>query len=891
MNAFRQLLFRLRHTFARRHQEEEMAEELRHHLELRAERNIARGMSADDAREAAHRAFGGIEQVKERARDQHRARWLENVGRDVTHGMRTLRRYPLYAFTVVATLALCLTATLTIYSVVDAVLIRPLPFSDADRLVTVFNSYPGAGYPRGGASLPNYFERRHALPALASVAMITAGDTVVGEPGRPERVRIGRITPEFFSALRVPLVAGRTFTEAEFDYGAAQVAILTDDFWRSHFAADPDVIGKTFLNDDVPTTVIGLLPPKFRYVGIEAQFFRPFAHDPGQRHPKHRHENSGQMIARLAPGATVEQAQAQLDGFNAREMNDSADPTSGSLKGWGYHSVVRPLQADFVEAVKPTLLVLLSGALFMLLIGVGNVANVMLVRALARAREIAVRQALGASHFDIARTFFAETAFLTAVGAAIGIAASAVTIRLVGHLGADQLPVGSVIEFNPRMAVCGALIGLAVTAVLSTLVLLFTVRRHASNVLIGDLRTGTSTRAAQRLRHGFIVGQIGLAFVLLTGAALLGVSLRRVLEAPKGFNPDQVLTGKIALPWKRYPTKANGVSGAERLLATVQALPGVTHAALNNSMPFTGMVSGIPVTIEPSSATAVSEPMRAHHRSGVTPDYWATMNIRLQQGRLLEPDDAERSPTVCVVDEALARRYWPDQNAIGRRLCFGTTFNPNDALTIVGVVASVKQNDLGEADNFGMLYLPFRKFSTSFFYLVVRSSVPPSQLVPMLRKAILQLDPELPLDDVQPLQLRIDRSMATRVSPTLIAALYAATALLLAGVGLYGILAFGVAQRTREFGVRIALGAAPRDVLRLVLRQGAWMVAAGLGVGTLAALAATRYLRSLLFEVSTNDPQTFVTVALGVAAVALIASLIPARRATRVDPNIALRVE
>lgn len=804
------------------------------------------------------------------------------------YALRSLARTPGFTFTALATLALCLGANLTIFAIVDAILLRPLPFPEANRLVTVINSYPNAGYPRGGASIANYFDRRDAIPAFTSVSLISPGDTVIGQPGSPQRVPIARITPEFFTTLGEPLALGRSFTEAELSYAGAQVAILTDDFWRVHFHGDPNVLGKTFLNDGVPVTVVGVLPPGFRFLSSKAQFFRPLAHAPADREPNKRHASAGEMVARLAPNATLAEAQAQIDALNARQTSD--DPMSGALKSWGYHTFLRRLHEDHVTAIKPTLVLVQTGALFLLLIGLINLANLLLVRASNRTKELAVRQALGAGARHIVCDVFAETTLLALGGGVLGLLLGAFGVDLVRRLGSDQLPLGATVSFDARIAAGGLLVTFAAGALLALPVIWFSLRAKLAPSLQLESRGGTAARPAQRLRHGFVVVQVALAFVLLSGAALLGLSLQRVLETPTGFSTEGVLTGQISLPWKRYPDQAAGLASAERIVATIRALPGVTHAALNNSMPFTGRVSGMPISIEGGTASATAA-MRAEHRAGVSSDYFAAMGIPLVRGRLFEDADSRRTATVCLIDQTMADRYWPGADPIGRRLAFNSTFTEKDAATIIGVVGNVKQNQLGESDGFGMIYLPHAKFPTNFFYLVVRSSLPFEAIAPSIRKAVLELDPELPIDDLRPLQTRIDDSLVARRSPALLAGLFASLALLLAGIGLYGVMAYTVAQRTREFGIRLALGAQHGALLRMVLRQGIRLAAIGLVSGLALSLLLGDALSSLLFGVTAHDPLALATVAALLAFIAAAACFLPARRATKVDPMIALRAE
>ncbi len=801
---------------------------------------------------------------------------------------KSLLKSPGFTGTALATLALCLGANLTIFALVDAILLRPLPFPDASRLVTLVNSYPNAGYPHGDASIANYFDRRHSLPALASVSFISQGDAVIGDAGSPRRVPVAEVMPEFFATLGVSLALGRSFSENELSYGTDHVAVLTDEFWHEHFAGDPHVLGKTFLNDGVPVTVIGVLPAGFHFLSSGAQFFRPLSYEAYQRQPNNRHNNEGVMIARLAPDATLAEAQIQVDAFNVAQSAD--DPKRSLLPGWGYRTLVRSLHDDHVSTLRPMLLLLQAGALLLLLIGLVNLANLFLIRACGRARELVIRKALGAGTGHIIREIVTETMLLALGGGMLGLLLGDFGIDLARHLGASQLPLGAAISLDAGIATAGFLTTLATGIILALPLIWFNLHAKPNSGLQFEPRGGSASRSAGRLRNGFVVVQVSLAFVLLSGALLLGLSLERVLATPTGFRTERVLTGMITLPWNRYPGRTVQRAFSDRLLATIRSLPGVTQAAINNSMPFTGRVAGAPVSIEGRPAEA-GETVRAQHRSGVTGDYFAAMGIPLLRGRFLDEADDQSPTTVCLIDQTMAERYWPGADPIGRRLAFDATFTEKEAATVVGVVGNVKQNELGENDGFGMAYFPFTKFQSNFFYIVVRTNLASSTIAPSIRKAILQLDPGLPIDDLRPLQTRIDDSLAARRSPVLLAGLFAGAALLLAIIGLYGTMAYAVAQRTREFGIRLALGAQRGAVLRMVLREGVRLAAIGLVAGVVTSLLAGRVLASLLYGVTAHDPLALAAVAALLALVALFACLLPARRATKVDPMIALRSE
>jgi predicted permease len=823
------------------------------------------------------------------SRPDRGAGWLDGLGRDLRHSVRMLLKQPGFAATALATLALCIGANVAIFAVVDAVLLRPLPFPESERLVSVFNAYPRAGVERSSSSVANYYDRRSAIKAFAGVATYSEGSVIVGDAGAPQRVPIGRVTPDFFATLGVPLAMGKTFTDAEMAYGPDEVAVLTDAFWRNHFNADPNVLGRKFFNDGLAVTVIGVLPRDFRFLSSRAQFFRPGSHFPDQKDPKNRHNNNAEMLARLAPGVTLADAQAQIDAFNAQQLTD--DPVASLVKGAGYRTTVHSLHADHVRTVKPMLALLQGGVLFLLLIGAVNLANLLLIRASGRLKELAVRQALGATRWHIAREVSVETVLLAVTGGVLGLALGAVGIRLLATLGTDRLPLGATIQFDGRVAAISLIGAFVVGALLAVPVIWLNLHAKLAPSLQIETRGGTSSRAAQRVRHGFIIAQVALAFVLLSGAGLLGVSLKRVLETHAGFNPDNLLTGQIALPWKNYKDDASRLAFVERLLPALRALPGVTQVAINSGLPFSGSGTNDSAVALEGQLIKSGESIRAHYLSAATSEYWAAMNIPLVRGRLLEDADNQRKQRVCVVDQAFADRYWPGADPIGRRLTTGAAFKEEEATTVVGVVASVKQKELAETLGHGAIYFPYAKFNANSFALVMRTSLPPASLAATVRKTILQLDPELPIDDLRPMQARIDESLIARRSPAVLAGVFAGVALLLAAIGTYGVLAYAVTQRQREIGVRMALGALPQQVRMQFLRLGAKLLLAGVALGALGGWAAGRAMQSVLFEVGPARAEIFVLTAAVMAVVVLLASLLPSQRAARVSPMEALRAE
>ncbi len=810
---------------------------------------------------------------------------------DLKFAFRQLLKNPGFTAVAVLTLGICIGANLTIFAVIDAVLLRPLPFPESDRLVTMFNSYPKMGQDRGDSSYPNYYSRRGSLAAFSQVAAFRDTTAVVGEAGSTELTEISRISPEFFTALGVQPSLGRAFTEEEMTYQTDGAVILTDEYWRQKFNADPGVLGRTLRVDGLSKTIVGVLPPNFRFLSSKAQFFHPLSSDPDERDIQRLHSPSVTLIARLKPGAVLAQAQAEIDAHDAVMARDFPDAKIAADAG--YRTVVRPLHADHVASVRPTILLLQAGVFSLLLIGGVNLANLFLIRASGRARELAIRLSLGASRRHVVRQVMVETVLLAFVGGWLGLAVGAGGIRLLTVLGVDQLPLGAQIAFDGRLAFV-ALVGAVLSGIAVGLpVAWFNLRGHPAHALQSDSRGGTTSHAAQSLRHGFIVAQIALAFVLLAGAGLLGLSLKRVMSVSPGFRPDHVLAGRITLPWKNYPGGPPRLAFADRLVEAAGQLPGVVAAGVITDVPLNGSHDYDVMTVD-GHEPEPGAPLVLHHIYWTAGDYFTAMGIPLRAGRFLERADSHREGRVCVVDEDFAGAYWPPGEAIGKRVFRGPPEQRPDSegFTIVGVVASVKQTELTDAKAGRAIYFPYRRDQAdSRIFLVACTSFPPESLGLTLQKTVRQLDPELPVYDLRSMEVRIADSLIVRRSPALLAGIFAGVALLLAAIGTYGVLAFAVAQRCREVGVRMALGALPRQIGRHFLAMGLRLLAAGIFLGVPGALLAGRVMQSVLFNTPPIHIPTLLVTALVLGAVTVFACLLPSHRASRVDPMEALRAE
>jgi predicted permease len=812
---------------------------------------------------------------------------------DLRFAFRQLCKAPAFTVTALATVAICLGASLAIFAVSDSILLRPLPFPQSDRLVTIFNTYPKAGVEDDGSSLTNYYERRGNIPAFLSLSIFRYGSEVVGETGSTQQEELMRVSPDFFTTLGINLAMGRTFSESETitpveDRG---VAMLTDAYWRQRYNADRNVLGRILRVNGVPRKIVGVLPPGFRFLSSEARFFLPLTSRLQERTPQQRHSGGGgtHMIARLKPGATIAEAQSQIDAHNAAVAKD--DPEAKMMADAGFRSPVLPLHADYVRSIRPTLLLMQGGVFFLLVIGAVNLVNLLLIRASGRAKEMAIRQSMGASRGHVVKQVMTETVLLTLVGGLLGLVVGAWGIRLLEILGADRLPLGAHIAFDGWLASIGLVGAILLGVVLALPIAWFNLSSHLATALQSESHAGTISRAAQRLRHGFIIAQIALAFVLLAGAALLGLSLKKVMAVSPGFRADHVLTGQFTLPFGKYPDNSSDrVAVLDRLLEVIDRQPGVAAAGTITNVPLSGDNGKTAVTPK-GYVLQAGESLHGHYSYGVTGDYFTALGIPLREGRFLNSADSHRAERVCVVDEDFARRYWPKGGALGQRVFQGNDSDDAKLFTIVGVVGAVKQAELTEPQGQGAVYLPFHYRDAWNIFVATRTSQRPEAFADSLRKLVRAADPELAIDDLRSMGARIDDSLIARRSRALLAAIFAGVALLLAAIGTYGVLSYAVAQRRREIGIRMALGAQKKQIGARFLSLGLRLLAAGVFLGLIGAWVAGRAMQSVLFGVPTLHIAALFVTALVMGVVSLVACLIPARRATKVDPMIVLRAE
>lgn len=815
--------------------------------------------------------------------------------RDLRHTVRALARSRGYSTTVLATLALCLGVTVAAWSVFDSVVLDPLPLHEPERLVRLDNAYPGAGVERASNGVPDYYDRQRDVPALGELAIFRTQGSTLLHGDVPERVSAMVATPSLFDVLEVTAHRGRLFTEEDGEVGNEEKVVLSHGLWQRLFGGEEAALGRDLRLDGTSHRIVGVAPPGFQVPPYEADLWVPAAFTPEDRADERRHSNSWQMVGRLAPGSSVVQVQAQVDALNERNL-ERFPQLATLLEDARFHTVVNPYQEELVRDIRPRLALLLGGALFVLLIGVVNVANLVLIRSSAKRRELATRSALGAGRGRLAGQLVLESVLLALVGGALGVLAGFWGLELLGALGADEIPRGAEIALDAQaIAVAGAA-ALAIGAILGLIPGFQAFRDDLSTIFREEGRTGSAGRGAVLARHGLVAAQVAFACVLLAGAGLLLASFSRLVAVDPGFEPEGVLTARVALPEVRYPDGAAQRAFAERWLERVRAVPGVEAAGLTDSIPFGGDTSSSVITVE-GYTLKPGESVRAPFRRIVSPGYFEAMGIRLLRGRDFDSRDTADARQVVIVDEWLAEKYWPGRDPIGGRLVMGVpgVFEEGAEVewkTVVGVVEEIRVTDLAGESVQGAYYFPFSQEPGGYMTLAAASSTgDPEAVAPALRDVLRDLDPELPLYGVEPLAASIDEALVEIRLPMVLAAVFAGLALFLAAVGIYGALAYAVVQRTREVGVRLALGSTPSEIFRLVLRQGLAILGAGLAAGLAGALWLARTLEGLLYGVGAFDPGVLLSVAGLLALVVVAASVVPARRATRVDPVVALAAE
>ena len=881
------LPLRFRSLFHRRRLDHDLDEELRDHIAQKTAAYVAKGMSPEEARRAALIDLGGIEQAKEQCRDTRRVRWLQDLLQDLRFALRMLRKSPGFTAVAVLTLALGIGANSAIFTFVKSTLLQRLPVRADNRLVVIWVNNLKAGWSRIGPAGQDYLDWKEDQPkSFEDLFLFEHGSGTVTGGGEPEQVAGLRVTTNFGDFFGIKPILGRMFQVEE----AAlrhNFAVLAYRYWQRRYAADPSVIGRTLTLNGEPYTIIGVLPPNLNVL-FPVDVVVPFDTDWLKRV-----DSDLGVLGRLKPGVTPKQASTEMNVI----MQSVARQRPSRI---GYGAVLVPLEAVRMEYIRPALLVLLGAVGFVLLIACANVANLLLSRAVRRQREVAIRLALGAGRIRLMRQFIAESLLLAVLGGLAGLFLATWSTNLWARYMPARIPVPNAADqvVLPSVHLDGGaltftLIISLLTGIIFGLAPAFQSLRCNVNEFLKDGERGfLAGRRGQRTRSALVIMESALAFVLVIGAGLALKSFSRLLATSPGFHTDHLLTLRIKLPNDakdspyRDPLKQQ--AAFQDFLAKIEALPGIESAAFTEIVPLSqdDMDMGF-FTIKDAPPLAPGVRLSADFRD-VTQSFFRTMGIPLIQGREFTAGDNLQNPRVVLIDESFARHYFPNQDPVGRSLQFGASAHA--VREIVGVVGEVRDTGLSQQPR-PTVYFPALQSANQTMSLVVRTELPPAAVVPAIKNAIWSVDSNQPIFNIRPMsEILFEMTSAQRIA-TVVLDIFAFLALALATIGIYGVTSYVVGQRTHEIGVRMALGAQHGDVLRLVIGQGVRLVLCGVGVGLLSALALTRLMSSLLYGVRATDPVMFVVVAILLILVALAACYIPARRAMRVDPMVALRYE
>jgi len=889
---FSDLTFRLRALFRRGAVEAEMDEELRSHFEKQVEKLVTAGLSREEAVRRARLEFGGHEQLKEACRDARGVSVIDTLLQDVRYALRVLRNSPGFAAVAILTLALGIGANTAIFSVIDSVLLRPLPYKDPAGLVMVWENNSQHPNPHNTVSPPDFLDWQSRNSIFAEMAATFDQHANLTGNGLPQEVVLQDVSANFFSLLAVNPGLGPGFTAENGQKGHDDVVILSYGFWKERFAGDAAIIGKSILLNGHPLTVVGVAPQNFTWfikdgslTGAKPQMWSPFVF-PASFSDRKDIGRFLSVVARLKPGVTIAQAQSQMNTLAGQIAEEYPD-----FNGyWGANVV--PVRDQISGELRPALLILFGAVAFVLLIACANVSSLLLARASAREREIAVRTAIGASPWRIASQLLTESVVLALIGGAIGVALAVWGTNLLlaaspkNLLDLHSLPIDwRVLSFAAGATlIAGLLFGFLPSYI--------SAHSGISETLKEGGRGSSAGKQKRFARSSFVVAQMCFALVLLAGSGLLIRSFIRLVGVDPGFDVSHLLTFKVSLPSSRYKTDSMQLAFFRQLLVRISRLPSVRSASMNSFPPFSGLGSATGVQLLSHPERSLMDlPVAAVRVVG--PDYFSTMQIPLHAGRTFSEQELTEEHHVVIINQAFADQYLKGVNPLGQKAVIymkSLEESQNTPSEIIGVVGDVRQMGLDTPAE-PTVYWPHPELVMSGMTILVRTVNDPLTLVSAVRNELQQMDPEQPMAAIATMDQLLASSLSRSRFTMLVIGVFAALALVLASVGIYGVIAYSVTQRTQEFGIRIALGASRRDVLRLVLGQGTRLTLLGIGLGIVAALVVTRLMATLLYGISATDPVTFTAVALLLAIVALAACYIPARRATRVDPIVALRYE
>jgi putative ABC transport system permease protein len=884
---------RILHYWRRAQFDRELQEEMRLHLELKTEQHMAAGMEPEAARYAAQREFGNQLFLREVSRELWGLSWLETTGQDLRYGLRLLRKKPGLTCTIIFTLALGIGANTAIFSVVNAVVLRPLPYAAPERLVMIWETMPDND--RRYVAPGNFADWRTQAQTFEQLAGYAINGVNLTGHGEPERLGCAAVTTNLFATLGVGAFKGRIFVPEDAQRQDGRVVVLSYGLWQRSFGANPNVIGQPLTLDEQSYTVVGVMPASFNFPA-EADLWLPGYHDtpvapslatqfPNANFPASRDVHFSFVVGRLKPNVTLAQAQAEMNAIAAR----LAQQYRATNEGLGAHVI--QLHQQIVGSVQPILFILLGAVAFVLLIACTNVANILLARFTQRERELAVRVALGASRARLLRQMLTESVLLSLLGGLAGLLLGMWGIALFVKLSPGNIPRLNEVGLDGRLLAFNLLVSVATGIIFGLLPALQATRLDPQRALTESGTKVSGSRRQRRVRNLLVVVEVALAQVLLIGAGLLMISFAHLQEVKPGFNPDKLLTARLALPSEKYADAGRKADFYNQLLERLQALPGVRAAGLVMGLPLTDLNINRGFVVEGRPQPRPGENINVDYQV-ISPSYFATMEILLLRGRAFTDADDEDRPRVVIIDESMARKYFPGEDPVGQRIALGDPTRQDSWRTIVGVVDNVHYASV-DAPPVPTAYTPYRQDRESWtrMAIVLRTNVEPSSLAAALRREVAAVDPNQPVTKVETMTQLMGESVARPKFVMLLLGVLAAVALALAAVGIYGLLSYSITERTREIGIRLALGAQTREVFKLIIGHGLLLALTGISVGLVAAFALTRFLTNLLFGVSATDPLTFASISLLLTFVALLACYLPARKAAKVDPLIALRYE
>ena len=816
---------------------------------------------------------------------------------DLKYGLRSLWRDKGFALTVLLTFAVCIAANTALFAIVNSVLLRPLPVADANSILLASNDYPNAGITGGNNSASgDYYDRLREVTVFESQALFHGRNQTVELNGSPQQIRAMLVTPSWFHLLRVSPLLGRPFTEEEGEIGRDQEVILSYGLWQELYGGDRSVLGRALRISGRPFTVVGVMPRNFNFIEPEVRFWMPLAFSAEEKTV--HHNNNWYYIGRLKPGATLQQAQAQVDALNQENMERFPE-FKELLINAGFHTTVKPLQDMLTAGVKGNLYLLWGGAFLVLLIGGLNIANLSLARLAMRRKQIATRIALGASRGQLVRQLMLENLGLALVGGLGGIVLGAAVLRALNAIGLEHFPRANEVRVDGTVVLVSLALSFAAGIFVGLFPLAGVSKIGISDAMREESRTGTGGKKSRRVRQWLVTAQVGFAFTLLMGAGLLLASFSVLLHVDPGFNPNGVVSASVSLPRARYSQDDALRSFMNRALSAIRSIPGVSQAGATRAIPL-GDNHNDSVILAEGYPMKPGESLISPLHIGVTPGYFEAMGISMVRGRSFNDTDTETSPRVIIVDERLARHFWPNQDPIGRRMYFPGG-DPKDFLkvdehtvwlTVVGVAHTLRYENLDDSGaTVGAYYRCNSQDPASTFTFAIKTAGDPASAIRGLRAQIARLDPEVALFDIHTMSERLDLSLASRRTSMLLANAFGGVALFLASLGIYGVLAYLVAQRTREIGIRVALGSTQAGILRLVLLEGFKLVAMGFVLGIVSAAFLQKAVAKQIYGVQPYDPVVLAGVIALLAGIASVACAVPARRAMSVDPVVVLRYE